>query len=823
MADFLNDIRHALRMFRKAPAFTLAAVAALALGIGANTAIFSVVNAVVLRPVSLPDPDSLVVLQTRFPGGFASAVGSPVKFRHWRTQTATIVDATAYLSNIVNYSGGSVPEQLRAGQVSASYFSLLRVRSVRGRFFTADEDLPGAAPVVVLSEAFWRRRLNSREDVVGSTMVLGGQSRTVVGVAAAPAGLDELDPIPDLWIPFQLDPSSEDVGHYFAMAGRLAPGVSVEQARAAADASTEQFRQRHPNALLDANVRFTVDYFAKAIVGEVRPMLAALHGAVGLVLFVACANVANLLLVRGTGRRREIAIRAAMGAKRNRIVRQLLTESVLLAGIGGVAGLLIGVYGMRALLVVNTAGLPRLGDDGAIVTADWRVLLFTVALTIATGILFGLFPALQASRADLGGVLKEGGGRAGSSLRQQRARAVLVVVEIALALILVIGSALLMRTAVALGRVDPGFDASRVLTMQMSLGDARFATSRSVEQLVRTGVERLRAVPGIQMASASCCVPLESGYRLPFIVPGRPLHGAEFHGGAAWITVSPGYFEVFDIPVRRGRTLTERDVSGGPPVVVIDEAFAREFLPGTDPLQQRLIVGRGARQSEFDSEGERQIVGVVANVRDYALNSDPEPHMYVAQAQVPDPANALILRIGSLTWVVRTHGAPSALAHSVEETIREATGLAVSSVRPMSEIVSRSTSRWHFAVWLMTVFGASALLLAAIGVYGLTAYSVEQRTHEIGIRLALGAETSRVRGMVLWQGLRLIVVGVAVGTPAALGLARLMSAVLFGVSPWDPAVFAGVPAVLVAVAIAAVWLPARRASRVNPIEALRVE
>lgn len=423
MADLLTDIRHAFRMFRKSPAFTLAAVAALALGIGANTAIFSVVSAVVLRPVALPDPDSLVVLQTRFPGGFASAGGSPVKFRHWRTETATIVDATAYLSTVVNYSGGSVPEQLRAGQVSAGYFSLLRVRSVRGRFFTPDEDRPGAAPVVVLSEAFWQRRLNGREDVLGSTMVLGGQTRTVVGVAAAPAGLDELDPIPDLWIPFQLDPLSEDVGHYFAMAGRLAPGVSFEQARAAAEASTEQFRQRHPSALLDANVKFTIDYFSKAIVGEVRPMLAALHGAVGLVLLAACANVANLLLVRATGRRREIAIRAAIGAKRSRIVRQLLTESVLLAGIGGVAGLLLGVFGMRALLSVNTAGLPRLGDDGAIVNADWRVLLFTVALTIATGVLFGLFPAIQASRADLGGVLKEGGGRAGTGLRQQRGRA----------------------------------------------------------------------------------------------------------------------------------------------------------------------------------------------------------------------------------------------------------------------------------------------------------------------------------------------------------------------------------------------------------------
>jgi len=809
-------------MFRKSPAFTLAAVAALALGIGANTAIFSVVSAVVLRPLSLPDPDTLVALQTRFPGGFAGAGGSPIKFRHWRTQTATIVDATAYLSNVVNYAGGGVPEQLRAAQVSASYFSLLRVRGVRGRVFGADDDRPGAAPVVVLSETFWQRRLNRREDVIGSTMVLAGQARTVIGVATAPPGLDDLDPVPDLWIPFQLDPASEDVGHYFAMAGRLAPGVTFEQARAAAAASTEQFRQRHPDALQDSNVTFTIDYFSKSLVGDVRPILAALHGAVGLVLLVACANVANLLLVRATGRRREIAIRAAIGANRSRLVRQLLTESVLLAGIGGVAGLLLGVVGMRALLSVTTAGLPRLGDTGALVTADWRVLLFTVALTIATGVLFGLIPALQASRADLGSVLKEGGGRSGTGARQQRARAALVVVEIALALILVVGSALLMRTTVALGRVDPGFDASRVLTMQMSLNDPRFASSESVEQLVRRGVERLRAVPGVQIASAACCLPLEGGYGLPFIVPGRPLHDGPFHGGAGWLTVSPGYFEVFGIPVRRGRTFNARDISGAPPVVVIDEAFAQEFFKGTDPLNHRLIVGRGTMR-EFESETERQIIGVVANVRDFALNNDPGAHMYVAQAQVPDPANALNMRISPLKWIIRTQNAPVTLAHPIEETIRDATGLAVSDVRPMAEIVSRSTSRWHAGMWLMTVFGASALLLAATGIYGLTAYSVEQRTQEIGIRLALGAETSQVRRMVLWQGLRLIAVGLVVGIAAALGLARFLSAVLFGVQPWDPAVFIAVPALLTATAVAAIWLPALRASRVNPIDALRVE
>jgi predicted permease len=553
----------------------------------------------------------------------------------------------------------------------------------------------------------------------------------------------------------------------------------------------------------------------------VRSSLLVLVGAVSFVLLIACANVANLLLVRATGRRREIAIRAAIGGSRGRIIRQLLTESVVLSLAGGVLGLVLGVVGIRALLAINTAGLPRVGQDGALVSLDWRVLAFTLLVALGTGILFGLIPALQSSRADLTTTLKESSGRSGTGFRQNKARSILVVTEVALALILLIGSALLIRTAIALGRVDPGFDATNVLTMRMSLSGPRFLKSEGVEQVVRDGVERIKALPGVVDASATCCVPLQGGYGLPFLIVGRPAEGP-FHGGGAWMTVSPGYFEVFKIPVKRGRTFTDRDKGGAPPVVIINEAMARQYWPDSNPLEARLVIGRGIMR-EFADEPERQVIGVVGDSRDGGLNNDPGPKMFIPQSQVPDAANALNVRITPMAWVVRTQVAPQSVSAAIQEQLRQATGLPVSDVRTMEEVVSRSTSRQQFNMWLMTVFGASALLLAAIGIYGLMAYSVEQRTQEIGIRLALGAQAAHVKNMVVFQGMRLAIVGVIIGVAAAFGLARFISTFLFGVTTRDPLVFAGVPLLLTAVALLAVWLPARRASQVDPIIALRYE
>ena len=814
---FYKDLTHSLRMFAQSRAFTAAAVAALTLGIGANTAIFSVVNAVLLRPVSFPDPDTLVVFtspQSSGPGA------SPAKFQHYRQQSSVTQDASAFRTGVVNYTGGSFPEQLRSGQVSADFFRLFGARTALGRTFTQEEDLPTGERVAVLSHRLWTSRFNGDPNVVGKTVSLSGDSYNIIGVLAD-FNFDEFGPAPQVWIPFKLDPDTKDQGHYFRVAGRLKPGVALEQARARLKLSAEDYKRAFPNALGN-NGYFSVEPIRDVLVSNVRTSLLVLGGAVSFVLLIACANVANLLLVRATGRRREIAIRAAIGGTRGRIIRQLLTESVVLSITGGVLGLLFGVLGIRTLLAVNTAGLPRVGMDGALVGVDWRVVLFTTAVSLGTGILFGLIPALQSSKTDLTTTLKESSGRSGTGLRQNKARSVLVVVEVALALVLLVGSALLIRTAVALGHVDPGFDASHVLTMRMSLTGPRFLKSEGVEQIVRDGVERLRSVPGVLNASATCCVPLEGGYGLPFNVIGRPLTDGPFHGGGNWNTVSPGYFDVFKIPLKRGRQFTERDNSSAPGVVIINEAMAKQFWPKADPLNDRLVIGRTVMR-EFKDEPDRQIIGIVGDTRANGLNDDPNPTMYIPQAQVPDAANALNVALTPIAWVVRTQGEPHAVSAPVQEQLRQATGLPVTDVRTMAEVVSLSTSRERFNMWLMTVFGVSALLLAAIGIYGLMAYSVEQRTQEIGIRLALGAQGSQVKNMVVLQGMRLALVGVVVGLGVSFYLARAISSLLFGVTMRDPLVFVGVPVLLTIVSLLAVWLPARRASRVDPMVALRYE
>ena len=815
----LKDLKHALRMFAASPAFTLAAVSALTLGIGVNTAIFSVVNAVLLKPIPFPDADRIVLFMNTSPQGSGPAA-SPAKFEHWRQQSSVVQDAAAFRFGVVNYTGGSFPEQLRSGQVSRDFFELFGARPQLGRTFSADEDRPQGPRVVVLAHQMWVRRFAGNPGVIGTTISLSGDPHEVIGVLKADFNLRDFGGAPDLFVPFQLDPQTTDQGHYFRAAARLKPGVTLEQAQARLKLSAEEFRARFPTALQPQNA-FSVEPLQEAVVSNVRSSLLVLAGAVSFVLLIACANVANLLLVRATGRKREIAIRTAIGGSRGRIIRQMLTESVLLSVAGGALGLLLGVVGIRALLAINTAGLPRIGPDGALVTLDWRVLTFTLVVALGTGILFGLIPALQGSRADLTSTLKESAGRSGTGFRQNKARAVLVVVEVALALILLVGSALLIRTAIALGRVQPGFDASNVLTMRMSLTGPRFLQSEGVERMVRDGAERLRALPGVIEASATCCVPLEGGYGLPFVISGRPLEGSS-HGGGGWLTVSPGYFEVFRIPVKRGRSFNDRDSKDAPAVVIINEAMARQFWPKSDPLNDRLVIGRNVMR-EFAEERERQIIGVVGDVRDGGLNDEPGPTMYIPQAQVPDAANALNVRLTPIAWVVRTQGNPYALSTQVQEQLRQASGLPVSDIRTMEEVISRSTSRERFNMWLMTVFGVSALLLAAIGIYGLMAYSVEQRTQEIGIRLALGAQASQVKNMVVRQGMGLTSVGLVIGLAGALALTRVIATFLFGVGAWDPLVFTVVPAVLTLVAFAAIWLPARRASRVDPIVALRYE
>jgi predicted permease len=554
----------------------------------------------------------------------------------------------------------------------------------------------------------------------------------------------------------------------------------------------------------------------------VKSSLLVLVAAVAFVLLIACANVANLLLVRATTRRREIAIRAAVGAGRGRIMRQLLTESVLLSLAGGVLGLFLGFAAVRALLAVSPANLPRIGESGAAVNLDWRVLLFTAAVALLTGILFGMIPAFQASRADLSSTLKESGGRTGTGFRQNKARSILVISEVCMAIILLISAALLIRTFLALRTVNPGFDPHHILTMQMSLTGRRFEKSSGVAQMVRTSVERLESMPGVLSAGTTCCMPLEGGFGLPFDVVGRPAGNGPHHGGGGWTSISPRYFDVFRIPIVRGRYFSIRDDATSAPVVIINQAMAKEYWPKSNPLNDRIVIGKGVGP-EFD-EPPRQIVGVVGDIRDGGLNRDPRPNMYIPVAQVPDGMTALNNRIGPIIWIVRTEGDPHQLSTGIQNSLRQSSGgLPVARVRSMDDVVVQSTARADFNMLLLTVFGASALFLAALGIYGLMAYSVEQRTQELGIRIALGAHAHQVRNLVVMQGMRLAIIGVLLGTGAALGLVRFLASQLYGVKAWDPLVFVSVPLILSSVALFAVWFPARRATRIDPLEALRYE
>jgi predicted permease len=740
------------------------------------------------------------------------------KFQHWRSQS-TIQDAAAFHPVVVNYTGGQVPEQLQSAQVSADYFKLFGAPIIRGRTFSSEEDLPNGEKVVVLSYGFWTRRFAGDPNIIGKTISLSGEPHVVIGIVGPDFDVREFGPAPDVWTAFQLDPNTTDRGHYFLAAGRLRPGVKLEQAKAEFQKSATDYWRTVPDA---PHNEFTVEPIQQSFVSNVWQCLLVLFCAVGFVLLIACANVANLLLVRATGRKREFAIRAALGAWRGRILRQLLTESILLSLAGGALGVLLGLAGIRALISVNTE-LEQIRSMG--VSIDWRFLGFTLTVSLGTGILFGLIPALSSSRADISSNLKESGGRTGSSLRQNKFRSLLVVVEIALAVILLIGSALFIRTQIALASVNPGFDTTNILTMRMSLTGPRFQQSAAVDRIVREGVVRVAALPGVVSVAATCCVPLEGGYGLPFRIVGRPLPRgpSPFHGGGGWLTISSKYFDVFKIPIRHGRAFTDRDDTSAPPVVIINETMARQYwVKGDDPLNARLVIGRGIMK-EFSDEPERQIVGIVGDVRDAGLNSDPQPHMYIPQAQEPDAVNALNVRIYPMAWAVRAKVPPYSLRGPIEEQLREATGLPVSDIRSMGEVVQRSTSRQRFNMQLMTVFGCSALVLAAIGIYGLVAYSVEQRTPEIGVRLALGAESRGIKRMITFQSMRLAVVGIIIGVSFAFNLSNFISAFLFSVKPWDPVAFITVPVALGAVAFFAVWLPARRASRINPVDALRYE
>jgi putative ABC transport system permease protein len=819
MDTLLKDLRHSLRLFRRSPGFTFAAIAALALGIGANTAIFSVVNTVLLKPLTYPEPGRIVQFLNTSPEGSGPGA-SATNFNNWRAQTNVFDDVAAYDGGGagVNVTGGTYPEQIRAVHVSAGYFRLFGAPIMLGRTFTATEDLPRGGKVVVLSYGLWKRRFGGDRNVIGKTIDLSGDPHTIVGVIARDF---DTDPVADAWLPFQFDPNSNDQAHYFTAAGRLKPDVTLAQANAQMKIASAEFHRRYP--LVNREQGFAVDRLQDRIVNNVRSSLLILTGAVSFVLLIACANVANLLLVRATARRREIAIRAAMGAGRGRIVRQLLTESVLLFFTGGVAGLVLGMAGVRALLAVNPGNIPRIGENGSGVTLDWHVCAFTLGVSLVTGIVFGLIPALGVSRADLSSTIKESGSRSGTGLRHNKTRSALVVSELALALVLLCGAALLIRTFIALRTVNPGLNPHNVLTLRISLSGPRFQKTAGVADLIRASTESIDALPGVETAGASCCLPLEGGFGLPFLIEGRPLPSGQIaHGGSGYIPMAPGFFEAFRIPVLRGRYFNFRDDGAATPVAIINEALAKRYWPKGDPLVERIVIGKNVGP-EFE-DAPRRIVGIVGNIRDGGLNRDPGPTIYIPLSQMPDGITALNSRVAPTTFVVRTRVDPHSLSRPIQKELERASGgLPVAAIRSMDEVVVRSTARQDFNMLLLTIFGGSALVLAAIGIYGLMAYSVEQRTQEIGIRMALGAEGGNVRNMIVLQGMRLVWIGAAMGLAAAFGLTRLIASFLFGVKAWDPLVFTAVPVVLAGVALFAVWIPARRATRIDPVNALRYE
>ncbi|HUA92707.1 MAG TPA: ABC transporter permease [Terracidiphilus sp.] len=817
MGDLWKDVKHSLQMFVKNPGFTIAAVAALALGIGANTAIFTVVNAVLLKPLTYPNADRIVEIELAGPRG-NDAIASIPKFHVYQQQTSIFSEVAAYDFEGPGFNlTGDRPEQIHGIHVTEGYFRLFGAPILLGRTFTKQEDLPSGGNVVVISYGLWQRRLGGNPNVIGTALSLGNEPYTIIGVI----GRDfSSDPEADIWLPFQFEPNSTNQGHFFQAVGMLKPGITLAQANAQMKLAYQQYLRLYPQA--DPKGGFAVEPLRDSIIGDARKSLLVLLGAVGLVLLIACANVANLLLVHATGRKREFAIRTALGASRGRIVRQLLTESVLLAFTGGVLGLILGFVGVRALLAISPAGLPRIGEDGSAIGMDWRVLGFTLAVSVLTGILFGLVPAFSASRTDLNSSLKESSNRSGTGFRQGKARALLVVSEVSLALVLLIGAALLIRTFIALHQVNPGFDPHNVVTMDMSLTGPRYEKTAGVAQLSHDGRERLNAIPGVQDSAFTCCLPIQGQFGLPFTIVGRPVEKGKDTPGAGWMSASPDYYKLFKIPVLRGREFTDHDTASAPLVALINEALAKQYFGKQNPVGQQILIGHGVGP-EFE-EPARLIVGVVANTHDGGLASDPGSLMIVPDAQVTDGMTKLNAGIVPLRWVVRTRGDPHELVSQITEQLRIASGgFPVARVRTMDEVVSRSTSRENFNMLLLTIFGAVALVLAAIGIYGLMAYSVEQRTQEMGIRMALGADRNTIRRLVVWQGMRLTIAGVVLGIGAAFGLTRLIASFLFEVKSWDPMVFVSVPLILAAVALLAVWVPASRASRLDPMKALRVE
>ncbi|HEX8712866.1 MAG TPA: ABC transporter permease [Terracidiphilus sp.] len=818
--DLWRDFRFAVRALCKTPGFTIIALAVIAVGIGVNAAVFSVIDAVLLKPLTYPHPDELVSLVNTSPrGNFPGATIQ--RFKLWQQQTGIFQQVAAYDFGGagMNITGGDHPQQVEGVHVSAEYFSMFGAPVIAGRTFTATEDSPHGGHVTVLSYGLWQRRYGGNPNIVGSTIQLDGVPYLVVGVIGPGFVTDTPT---DLWVPYQLDLNSKDMVTFFTVAARLKPNVTIAQADAQLVLVADQFRRLYGNNSLPRGGGFAVESLQQELIGNTGTRLLVLWGAVAFVLLIACANVANLLLARAAARKREFATRAALGAGRGQIVRQLLVESLTLSLTGGLLGLGLGFAGVRLLLRANSGDIPRIGQHGAAITLDFKILLFTLGLSLLTGLIFGLFPAISASRANLAAALNENGSHASIGVRSGKLRSVLVIAEMALTVVLVIGAALLVRTFMNLEGVDPGFAMHNVMTMSMSVSGDRFQTTAPVAQVIRDGTERLLALPGVSDAGVSNCLPMAGGFGMVFDIVGRPNGNSPVTGGAGFCSISYSYFSTLKIPLLRGRALTPQDDAAAPGVAVINEAMARRYWPNGDPLKDRILIGPGAGPAF--AEGSRQVVGIVGNTHDHGPEVEPTPMMYIPLAQMPDLETALNSKVAPLWWFVRSQGDPHTLVTPISTALREASGgLPVAHIRTMEDLEAANIARQRLNMLLLMVFGFAGLLMAAIGVYGVMSYSVQQRTQELGVRMALGAQSLDLRNMVIRQGMSLTLIGVILGCGGALWLTHFLASFLFGVKALDPISFFATPVVLSGVALFSVWAPAVRATRVDPMTALRVE
>ena len=813
MGTLYQDLRYGLRMLWKSRGFTAVAVLALALGIGANTAIFSVVNAVLLRPLPFVNAERLVkVYGGRARGGTGYTPVSYPDFADYKKQAQSFERVAGYsLAGTTLMSGGGEPERLDGAVVSAELFPMLDAKPALGRVFSAEEDQPGAAPVVVLSDELWRRRFNSDPEIVGRELKLGGRTATVLGVMPAgfkfPVQADRVD----YWSPLSSDPGIAPMlmargMRFLPVVASLKPNVTLRQAEAEMNTIASRLGAQYPETNTGGTVH--LESLHEDLVGDIRPALLVLLGAVGFVLLIACANVANLSLARSAARSREIAIRTALGASRVRVVRQLLTESLLLSLCGGAVGLMLALWGVDLLVAASPPDIPRLAEIGI----DARVLVFTLGVSILTGIVFGIAPALQISKHDLNESLKEGGRGATEGLRRNRVRSLLVVSEVALSLMLLVGAGLLIKSFRRLLETDPGYDTEHVLAADIALSRARYPEPERQAAFFQQAIQRVASLPGVEAAGVTSLLPLGGAdTKISFNIEGRPSFPKGEAPAARYQIASPDYFRVMNIPLRKGRSFTEQDAKDSPPVVVVSEAFARRFFADEDPIGKRVLI---------DTAGEnplpREIIGVVGDVRHGGLDAKTEMGFYVPHLQSPARNLELVVRSSSIE--------PSLLAGGVRGVIKEIDkDQLIWEMRTMSGLAARSVAPRRFNVWLLGIFALVALALATVGIYGVIAYSVAQRTHEIGLRMALGARPADVLRLVVGQGMRLVLIGVGLGLLGAFALTRVMTSQLYGVSATDPLTFAVVALTLATVALLSCLVPARRATKVDPMVALRYE